>query len=428
MKKFLFLISIIFIWYLWASPVTLAQALERARVEWGANSTQLKEISRILEEKQQHMPLTDDVVDEVIIATIFPEELPINQGGYKWFYVGDLISRLQNQHKKVIADSNHEWVFPHGLDLKHPLVHLVSFQQIYGTCGYHALANAHAIQKQVDEGIPAKNITFSETKRYAQQMFKNVLVAHHLADLEACSGAGDEEIGRILELADGKDVSVLSDVNGLGSPNVNYFVFAMPNIDAIKRRPVSTTYQTKAQKDAALALIDDQMQVIRRKHISKKQKDAELALLQTQRTAIVNEFTADEKQKFIDSLEKDFSENPLGQSREQFIQSLITNKATHFLILSPGHFTDLSVVQDGNDYRMFYLNSMNSADIGEYAKKFIKLIDELITEAQKRRGIHTGTSSSPSQEQHANELKRKQEQLARERAQAKTGIKKQCNQ
>lgn len=119
--------------------------------------------------------------NEVLEKSLLEHELLIQlaeKSASRWFYTGDLINQALELKGIPIEDK-----LPFGLtievprdvrkDLSNPLVYLVSFQQIENTCGFHSLANAYAITKQVKDKKP---ITQENTRKIAQEIFQKKIV------------------------------------------------------------------------------------------------------------------------------------------------------------------------------------------------------------------------------------------------------------
>ena len=105
----------------------------------------------------------------------------------RWFYTEDLLWRylfIRGFLPQIEVSSIHGPIFTKlddgkslsALNLKTPLLYLVSCNQIENTCGFSAVANTCAVDQQLKKGTP---ITFKQTRALAQDIFTNSIEPLH---------------------------------------------------------------------------------------------------------------------------------------------------------------------------------------------------------------------------------------------------------
>ncbi len=137
----------------------------------------------------------ESITKETAIEDNLSKELQ-KRSKSNWFYSGDLLAYILAFRNITLPDNKkpvlmnlplYGRAIKVNLKTNNPVIHLVSHQQIFSTCGLNVLANAYALQQQVQQG---EHIATNRTREIAEHFFTKFARQMKEVGLPKCAQEG----------------------------------------------------------------------------------------------------------------------------------------------------------------------------------------------------------------------------------------------
>lgn len=269
--------------------------------------------------------------------------------GTIWFYPEDILLQVLQVNESLMGCNTAAGTYklPDGLvqSLNNQLIHLLSFEQASTICGFASLANLYAVNHMIESGVVPNA---RDIRMLAMGILKAISEGSVFQEL-AQGGQGGFEFANTLQLNQAARDIGLQNVFILGAQS-QYITLE----SVIEGRDVASLLSIQSYPSFGISLFPNETQASVRAKI------------------------------------------------ENIVASLRENRVTSFILnLGRTHWTALSVVHQGDDYIMYYLDSLNGA-LSEVASKnainLICFIDQLImiAKGQDLQVVETMEDAGPA--------------------------------
>jgi len=181
-------------------PVVVADSFDAQFASRLADMASLGDLARTFEANNE----TENAVQTLQAMSALHDTLNADlqkNSKNRWFLSGNTLAQKLRLMGTQTVDSDAGPCIPHAIKANTPLHHLISHHQLFLSCGFNSLANAYALERQVQEGLP---ITMERTRQYAEQCFAATIASSasfkslvfddgiHMADAQELERTADD--------------------------------------------------------------------------------------------------------------------------------------------------------------------------------------------------------------------------------------------